>query len=820
MAQSYQTDSATLKIPGAYPETKVESQGGGAAATGVIAIVGEADAGPHWSKETSLNDNAFGPDQLDSVIAKYGSGNIVEAFRASTSPMNDPEIQGSFNRIVVVKTNDSGLASLDLGGYATASARQYGKAGNLISIAVANAVAMVNPSVTFAFVPPVGTVNAELRADGGAATSIAVTALMTPTAFVAAVGARAAGGVDDSIVGGATNATVANPTTTSITISASVDWGTTPTVGGTLVIPTGSAIAGAGSANVGSYVITAAASRSVTAVKVANRTGSPGDPIIPVATVAAPTAITDADLITYTPVTISGNGVEVAGQAKSLEIADVASGTDQLTRCIRILSAGVPVAATWISLAGSPQLITGVERQVALTSQLASAGITETFTAGGDVAFEVGYKGTSASLTISDNAFSVTVVGGAGASIPSTSFKDLPTIADLVAFLKAKAGFTAAVGTALLGALPTSALDDGTFNIATTQGENAGMIKVDFYKLTKAVNQGSTLVTLSGTGGGLPAVTSTTFLTGGTKGGSTQAAVQAALDAAEKVRCNFVVPLFSRDATEDILDGLTEVESTYVIDSINDYGKAHVLKMSTIKRRRHRQAFLSKLADFDTCRNASANNASFRCSMTFEDVKNVSSNGTVQFQPWMGAVVAAASQAAGGYKAIFGKTLNISGAVMEDGSYTWEDSSQTENALDAGLLPIGKAEDNSGWEFTSDQTCYGKDENFVYNSIQAVYAMDTIALESTRRMERRYKGKSVADVSAAIAYSYLEGVLDSIRTDLKLIAPSDDAKKGYKNLKIKIVGPALLCTFEVKLAGAIYFIPMTILVQPVVQTAG
>ncbi len=54
---------------------------------------------------------------------------------------------------------------------------------------------------------------------------------------------------------------------------------------------------------------------------------------------------------------------------------------------------------------------------------------------------------------------------------------------------------------------------------------------------------------------------------------------------------------------------------------------------------------------------------------------------------------------------------------------------------------------------------------------------------------------------------------------LKLIASSDDALAGFKNASITINGPVMLVSAEIKLAGALYFIPISFLVSPVTQSA-
>ena len=292
----------------------------------------------------------------------------------------------------------------------------------------------------------------------------------------------------------------------------------------------------------------------------------------------------------------------------------------------------------------------------------------------------------------------------------------------------------------------------------------------------------------------------------------------AAIDACEKVRGNFMVPLFARDYAADIADGLTESGSTYTIDAINAYVRTHVLKMSTLKRRRNRQAFLSKKDTFANARSAASNIASFRCSMCFQDCKTVSSAGTVtQYQPWMNAVVAAGMQAAGFYRAIVAKFANISGALQAAGDYDDQDITATENALTSGLLPLVRAE-SGGWKWVSDQTSYGKDSNFVFNSIQAVYAADIIAMTCATRMENAFVGQSVADVSAPLAKAFLDTIMGDFMR-LKLIASSDDAPKGYKNAVIRISGPSMVVSAEIKLAGCIYFVPISFLVSQVSQFA-
>lgn len=472
------------------------------------------------------------------------------------------------------------------------------------------------------------------------------------------------------------------------------------------------------------------------------------------------------------------------------------------------------------------------EYQPLLTVTRSVDGVNESIFGGGDIALRIGYKGTTATLTITPTTLSTSVVGGAGANL-SITLANYSTINDLASFINSQTGYSCVAGTTLVGQFSPLALDEvSAANIGSSNGALVGRIKKDAAQFFLKVSQNSSTVQL-GTGAtptvpvlGVPApTTAPVFLSGGARGGSSNASVTGAIDALQKVRGNFLVPLFSRDAATDIVDPLgpfTDSSSTYTIDSINAYAKSHVILMSTLKRRRNRQAFLSKKDTFANVQTAAGNIASFRCAFHFQDVKTVNSAGNlVQQQPWMAAVLAACMQAAGFYKLIVNKGINCSGALQAGATpadFSDQDQTAMETALLSGLNPIEKAE-SGGFRWVSDQTTYGVDNNFVFNSIQAVYVADVVALTCAKRMQDKFKGKSIADISAPMAVSFMQAIMsDFLR--LKLIAPSDDgAPGGFKNLKVQISGPALVVSCEVKIATGIYFIPISFLISAVQQAA-
>lgn len=838
MPKQYVSTNGIVKIPGAYPSYTVQNAPGGLAANGILMLIGEAAGGAHWSDEEDLeSDVSFGPDQLSDVVAKFQSGPLVDAFRGAVTPSNDPDITGSFNRAILVKTNEGAKASgalLRLGdgaAYATAYDKNFGTNGNLTSYAVASAVTEVVPSTgSFTYIPAVGTVDIAFRSNGGASSTLNVVANRSPVNFVSDVngvsGIDASGGAARGILTVSGTLALAVVSGNQITLTRSVAWAVTPTAGDTLVIPASAPAllrdpaGGATDENVGAYVITAATSTVISATKLsdAGRGGAVAGTITAPAATAAPVTIaatTDAEA--YAPVTIFQTAASVIpGSGKSIEIGELTSGTDLLSRTAYVL--GTTGAVTWVSKSSAPVLTTSsAESEVTLTSARSSDGISETFTEGGEIALTVGFNGGTATLTIS----STTLTTSGGLSLTLANFSTIQTLAD---YISTQSGYTASVGSTILGVLPPTALDRvSAIGISSQFGTvKPGRIKIDAFRVFNAIDGGSVLLQLGNPAAradrGLPAVTSNTFLSGGTRGATTNTAVSAALEALTAVDGNFVVPLFSRDATADIADGATDASSTYDIASILAATKSHVLAMSTFKARKARQGIASIQADFDDQQAAGANLAHYRMNLAFQNVKDLNSVGDiVTFQPWMASVKAGAMQAAGFYKSIENKKVNISGLTHSAGDFNPKKDSDLEDALTAGLMPL-RASRTGGFVWVSDQTTYGTDDNFVFNSLQAVYAADTITLTTGQRMEQAFVGKSVADISAQVALTYLDQIMaDFLR--LKLIAPSDDAKKGYKNARIRITGNVMLIEVEIKLAGALDFVIINFLVSPVQQTA-
>jgi hypothetical protein len=837
MAQQFISSNGALTVPGAYPTITVQSGASGLSTNGVIALVGEADAGPDYTLETDLNANSFGPDALAAILSKYKSGPLVDAFRGASVPANDPDIVNAPSKFVLVKTNPSVKATTTLlnnaaGTYATLQDQSYGALGNMIYYSVAAKTSEVKPTTgAFTFLVPIGAFDMSIRLNGGSEILYTASAAQLPSAFQSGLqGASASlsvtGGADRSVITSVAGTLAAAASGNSVVFTISTSWANQPLVGDTLFISTTSVVKGGSSQNCGSYVVTAATASTITATKLMDATGSPGALTTPVTVSAVSIASTTADLRAFAPITIAASSTAlIDGLGKTIEINELTTNTDRLSNCAYSLNTS---KVTWVSKTGAAtDLVSATEQSVTLNVNRQVDNTTESMSAGGIIALQLGYTGVAAtcSVTVTATTLSTVVTGGTGANL-SLALASFPTLNDLVAYINTQTGYTASVGTAAAGQFLSTQLDEGTFTAGSTFGNPTMRLKVDAVKFFQAVTNTSATVALVfptvGNVAGLPAVTTgNKFLAGGARGGTSNNIFTASIDALQAVNVNFIVPLFSQNATLDAVATVnpTDPSSTYTIDTINAYIRTHVNAMSTLKRKKNRQGFCSKRDTFLNVQTAAQNLAAARVSLCFQDVKDIGANGLTQFQPYMAAAKAAGMQAAGFYKAIVNKQINISGAVqgaVVPSDYTASLDSNQETALLSGLLPIAPKQ-TGGFAWVSDQTTYLRDNNFVFNSIQAMYVADTIALTTAQRMQNAFVGQSVADVSASVAMAALAGIMaDMLR--LKLIAVSDDAPNGYKNARITISGPTMNVTVEIKLAGAIYFIPINFQVTQVTQS--
>jgi hypothetical protein len=461
-------------------------------------------------------------------------------------------------------------------------------------------------------------------------------------------------------------------------------------------------------------------------------------------------------------------------------------------------------------------VVSSQEPEIELSVKRQDTNTNESFAVEAEVAITVGYDGTSATLDISSGVLSTTVVGGSGSNL-SINLSEYTTMSDLASFISSQTGYSASSIAASNNLSPLRLDEVSAVGIASSEGSEPGRVKKAAYNFALKLSESSVVDFEFAVGAGLPAETAQAkYLAGGTKGATTAADIVNAIPALEGIKVNFVLPLFSRDAADDIADGLTDSSSTYTIDAVNFAVKSHVLAMSTVKLKRNRIAMLSKDASYADVKAHSQSLSSFRSIVCFQKTSQVDALGNVvEFQPWHTAAIATGMQSAGFYKSLTNKFANVI-SFKDPAGFDSGNPGSVEDAIDAGLMFL-QAE-TAGNKFVVDQTTYGFDTNFVYNSLQAVYMSDVLAIQLAESLERFAVGKSLADITAASMAGHISKVMEVYKR-LKITGASDDAPLGFKNLKININGPIAEVKLEAKLATAILFIPIQLELSQIQSSA-
>ena len=358
MALTYSSsDFGTLIIPGAYTRLNVQTPASGIGVAGILALIGEADEGLATSAATEdLSLNYYTPSQMGDVINKYTSGPLVEAFKATVAPANDPNLPGSVTRIYLYKTNPSTIASSAIPTisttYGTLSALKAGANGSNLKWEASVYTNSIAPTTgTFSYIPvPSAATSAILnyRIRGGANTSLTINPNIPPNTLVSTLTSGsllATGGVNRSAFTGLATinvTTVAAGNSATFTLAAGSVFATTPVPGDLLVLPANtlygatadSAFAGAGSANLGTYVVTSVSNTTlsafITATKVADHVNA--TVTAPVSVVATPfSATVTNDMQVYSPMSItdkSGTNRNSFAALASAGVSVTASGAN------------------------------------------------------------------------------------------------------------------------------------------------------------------------------------------------------------------------------------------------------------------------------------------------------------------------------------------------------------------------------------------------------------------------------------------------------------------------------------------------------------
>jgi hypothetical protein len=314
---------------------------------------------------------------------------------------------------------------------------------------------------------------------------------------------------------------------------------------------------------------------------------------------------------------------------------------------------------------------------------------------------------------------------------------------------------------------------------------------------------------------GLP-VNISAFLAGGSRGASANSSFQAGFDALLATRCNTVLPLVSRDASELISIGETDPASTFTVDAVNAQALQHCIVASNTKNRSERNCYVSKKASFAATQQAARDLSHERASMLFQDVETTNSSGDLVFlDPWAAGAMLAGIQSGTdvGTPATF-KGINASGLRHQD----YNPKTQVDLAIDAGLLPL-EERDTGGFRVVVHNTTYGLDANFVFNRVSVLYAADYVAYNLRQQLEAIFVGDKVRTGSAVAIKNTVISIMSLFLRDEIIVGDDTNEGLGWKDLVVTINGNTAFVDITITPVQGIDFILNRITLDNIRQSA-
>lgn len=924
-------------VPGVYSTFEVDdSLNNVAAGARNIVLIGEADKGAPGS-ELDLRGVYF--NSFDDLRDYYGTGPLTDAARMLYSNQPDPLLAGSVGRVYCYKTNNSGLATSNIykGStvYSVLNSAEYGLNGNLINYQVKSSTTEIKPEVEIAWSPVNTSSDFNVRINGCAEQTITVGAEATPTAVAAAVdgitGLVGSGGAGLELFSSA-QVTAADEIdvavsghTATLTIhltgggaASTFDGADVANLreGDLLYIPAGSAIKGGTDANVGSYKIT---SVSISEIVMEKLDTTAPEAVTNAALSGDQTLMAEAELVGYTPITITVDAETPSGVGASLEIyatggdksinnrffnwADFDKPISEATAALANMSLEVTnnvgvftittgsflnvpavgdvlwvlpdsklagaskenVGAWTVTMAGSTSItatkatnggasvasvaLVGEDNPFYVQPGIATVGVGVLHTSsaeqqvylsarretdsqvfpetkvGGRNIIAISYTGSEeATLSISNNKILTTVCTNTDHNLRVVLAR-YTTVSDLVSFLNSKNGYSAKVISSAFNAFSPSNLDQvqdiciggGVDNLPAYNGR----IKADYYDFFNLLESNEVFLTMDTSvaliyKAGLPDIMDNkVFLNGGTAGFTTDSDVTSGFDAAMKVPAVLVEPLFSRDASKDIADGLTDESSSYTIDAIVEAAKAHVNTATASYK--ERSSILGYHSDFETVKFKARNLFDARIQMCFQMVKVLDGEGNLRwFQPWMQAIAFAAARVQSDLGTpllrrsfLFNDIKHIGDKSIYDDTLVrdFDEENELADAIEAGLLVV-KSVQGAGIRMESPDTTTRSSENdpkaWTYERASVLFVSDQV-VSTCRTVLDNYIGRRGTSVSAAVVQNALARTLSSFVKNGALL--------DFKITKVDSLGNGYIAKVAIFPVEAVEFIQLDVVAQ-------
>jgi len=436
---------------------------------------------------------------------------------------------------------------------------------------------------------------------------------------------------------------------------------------------------------------------------------------------------------------------------------------------------------------------------------------------GGDVYLEIGCNDSSCEVSIDSS--KLTSVA-ATAEDMDINLADFNTIDSLAEFIDSKALYSASVPAGVNGGLNPNILDRVVSAGASSPSLKPCKIKADAWSLANYFNANSGLVELERDSYiGLPDAIEKTFLSGGAKGASATSDFSAALTELEKEELDFIIPLVSQDASDDLAEDAasTDSASTYDVDSILAAVNTHCRKMSGTKARKERQCYVGYRGTFDECRAKSlAINSEFT-SLLMQDILVPGAADLEWKQPFMAACLVAGMHAGAEVgQPVTRKYINCQGVrhrkkqgLTPSSLEEFDSRVSADLAIQDGILPLLQPA-SGGVRVMVHNATYSKDSNFAFNRPSVLYAGHYVARTMREQLEAIFIGEKNKTSTPADLVAYITAVMaDFKRADI-IVGDDTNDGLGYKDLAIRVQGNTIYINVVVTIVEGIDFILPTI----------
>lgn len=438
--------------------------------------------------------------------------------------------------------------------------------------------------------------------------------------------------------------------------------------------------------------------------------------------------------------------------------------------------------------------------------------------------------GSAATATISganrDQQTLTTTCTGAGADDLSLALKDY-TMKELVGAINATGKYTAVLSDTAKGSV-TNASELDPVTAVDIDGVNTSFYR-EQKELEDLINDNSTLVTAELTANvtGQIAASSEAFLTGGARGASANSDFSTGLTKSLAEDYAVCVPAISRDAADDITDGLTDGSSAYTISSVLAAVSSHMTLRGKIKNRKEAQAICGQYSATKATLYASARaTASANVQLAVLDAQVLGVDGSLSWKkPHVYAALCAGIRLGTPVgEPLTHKLLNANAVGHAVNTTTglsggdFNPDTDYDEAIDAGILFSEVV--NGANRIVVDNTTYGADGSFVWNRGSVVEASYYVAKTLRETAEQVFVGNKVSSGLASSMKEIIKGKLREL-LDEEIITASDDAPLGYveDSFVVEISGNTARVELEFKPVQGLDFVTFDFTLGNITQSA-